>query len=79
LYSKPFGNFIALHTTEYRYKLFSYINDLVFDPFCGSGTTLIQAFKNSRRVVGVEIDAKYCELARNRIIQEIGSIDFVKK
>ena len=60
-------------------KLFSYVNDLVFDPFCGSGTTLVEAFKNSRRVVGVDIDSKYCELARNRILQEIGSIDFIKR
>jgi len=60
-------------------KLFSYVNDLVFDPFCGSGTTLVEAFENSRRVVGVDIDSKYCELARNRILQEIGSIDFIKR
>ncbi len=52
-------------------KLFSYVDDLVFDPFCGSGTTLIEAYLNGRRGVGVEIDEKYCELAKRRIIKEI--------
>jgi site-specific DNA-methyltransferase (adenine-specific) len=51
-------------------KLFSYVNDLVFDPFCGSGTTLIEAALNNRRGVGVEIDEKYCELAKWRILSE---------
>ncbi len=57
-------------------KLFSFINDLVFDPFCGSGTTLIEAFINNRRSIGVELDSTYCELARDRITKEIGSIIF---
>jgi len=57
-------------------KLFSFVDDLVFDPFCGSGTTLIEAFNNNRRAVGVELDTAYCELARDRIMREIGSIFF---
>jgi site-specific DNA-methyltransferase (adenine-specific) len=48
-------------------KLFSYVNDVVFDPFCGSGTTLLEAYRNQRRGVGVEIDEGYCALARKRI------------
>lgn len=56
-------------------KLFSYVDDLVFDPFCGSGTTLIEAYLNQRRGVGLEIDEKYCELAKQRIIKEIGEIE----
>jgi len=54
-------------------KLFSYVNDLVFDPFCGSGTTLIEAIANNRRAIGVEIDTNYCQLARNRVLTELGS------
>lgn len=50
-------------------KLFSYINDVIFDPFCGSGTTLIEAYLNKRQAVGVELDESYCELAKNRIIK----------
>ncbi|MYE90158.1 site-specific DNA-methyltransferase [Candidatus Poribacteria bacterium] len=48
-------------------KLFSYVGDVVFDPFLGSGTTLIEAQNNDRFGVGVEIDRGYCELAQKRI------------
>jgi site-specific DNA-methyltransferase (adenine-specific) len=51
-------------------KLFSFINDIVFDPFVGSGTTLITANNLNRFSVGLEIDLKYCELAKKRIINE---------
>ncbi len=51
-------------------KLFSFVGDTVFDPFAGSGTTLIEALANNRRGVGVEIDRSYCELAQNRLLQE---------
>lgn len=53
-------------------KLFSYPGDVVFDPFCGSGTTLLEAFNNHRKGIGVEIDPKYAELARERLLAEIG-------
>ncbi len=51
-------------------KLFSFVDDLVFDPFAGSGTTLIAANNTNRYSVGLEIDIKYCELAKQRIINE---------
>lgn len=51
-------------------KLFSYLGDIVFDPFCGSGTTLIEAQNNNRFSIGVDIDISYCELAKNRILKE---------
>lgn len=48
-------------------KLFSYINDMVCDPFNGSGTTMIEAFVNNRQFIGLEIDREYCSLSMNRI------------
>lgn len=51
-------------------KLFSFVDDVVFDPFAGSGTTLIAANNTKRFSVGLEIDLQYCELAKQRIIQE---------
>ena len=59
-------------------KLFSYQNDLVFDPFVGSGTTLLVAQNLERRSIGVELDLDYCKLAKNRILKETRSIDFKK-
>lgn len=48
-------------------KLFSYIEDIVLDPFLGSGSTLIAAHKTGRKSIGIDIDLGYCELAKNRI------------
>ena len=38
--------------------------DMVYDPFAGSGTTLVVAERLRRRSVGTEIDAKYCDMIR---------------
>lgn len=42
-------------------------NDLVFIPFVGSGSEIISAVKNNRRVIGCEIDKDYYIQATNRI------------
>ncbi|MCL1893598.1 MAG: site-specific DNA-methyltransferase [Holophagaceae bacterium] len=55
-------------------KLFSYEGDVVFDPFMGSGTTLIEAELHGRIGIGVEIDEKYCELAFQRLQKEAGGL-----
>lgn len=57
-------------------KLFSYVNDIVFDPFVGSGTTVIEAVNNNRIGIGLDIDDKYCILAKNRIFSEVKTITF---
>ena len=51
-------------------KLFSFVGDTVLDPFLGSGTTLIACSLLNRKGIGVEIDKKYCEIARKRLIEE---------
>lgn len=48
-------------------KLFSFKEDIVLDPFMGSGTTAIAALKNSRHFVGYEISQTYLDIANNRI------------
>lgn len=51
-------------------KLFSYVEDIVLDPFVGSGTTLIAAVETNRKGTGVEINEKYCQIAKKRLIKE---------
>jgi len=48
-------------------KMFSFVGDLVLDPFLGSGTTMIACLQTNRKGIGVDIDKKYCELAVKRL------------
>jgi len=48
-------------------KSASNFNDIVLDPFMGSGTTAIVALGLQRQVIGFEIRADYCEIVANRI------------
>lgn len=52
-------------------KMFSFVEDVVFDPFMGSGTTLVACKQRHRIGIGVEIDRSYCEIAKERV-QSIG-------
>jgi site-specific DNA-methyltransferase (adenine-specific) len=62
------------HPTQKPEKLLAKIilassnkNDLVFDPFLGSGTTAVTAKKLGRNFVGVEVDEYYCCAAEKRL------------
>ena len=48
-------------------QLYSFIDDIILDPFMGSGTTAISALKSERNFVGYEISSEYILLAENRI------------
>lgn len=46
-------------------------NDVILDPFLGSGTTA-KACKNlGRKCIGIEINPIYCETAKGRLLQEV--------
>jgi site-specific DNA-methyltransferase (adenine-specific) len=51
-------------------KLFSYVGDIVLDPFMGSGSTLVAASLCDRKGIGIEIDLHYSEIAVDRITNE---------
>jgi len=46
---------------------FSHPGDVVLDPFCGSGSTLLAAKLAGRNFLGIELDAHYCSVARDRL------------
>lgn len=50
-------------------KLFTQKDDIVLDPFIGSGTTAVAAKKNKRNFVGIDIEEKYCQISTDRIYQ----------
>lgn len=51
-------------------KLFTFVGDTVLDPFLGSGSTLIVCVLTGRKGIGIEIDRNYCEIAKQRLINE---------
>ena len=48
-------------------RLYSYVGDVVLDPFMGSGTTCVAAKELGRHYVGFDIKSDYCKLAEKRL------------
>jgi DNA modification methylase len=48
-------------------KILTYKNDVVLDPFAGSGTSLVAAEVLDRRWIGIELSPNYTEVARKRV------------
>lgn len=58
-------------------KLFTQPNDMVLDPFMGSGTTALAAIRLGRNFVGIDISKEYISLARKRTANEQISLPIV--
>lgn len=67
-----------LHPTAKNLDLFTELvidnsneGDIVFDPCMGSGTTGVACVNTNRRFIGIELDEKYYNIAKDRLIQVI--------
>ncbi len=80
-------NYEHLHPNQKPDSLFAWIvkywsfeNDLVLDPFIGSGTTAIACLNTNRQFIGIELSEKYYKIAEKRAKQVKTDIDksFIK-
>ena len=55
-------------------RMFSFTEDTVLDPFCGSGTTMVAALRTGRDSIGVEIDPEYCRMAARYLKAETSDL-----
>ncbi len=71
-----------IHPTQKPLSLFMWClqnhsqpTDLILDPFIGSGTTAIACIRTGRNFIGFEIDKHYCDIANQRIKEELAQQD----
>ena len=58
-------------------QLYTFKEEVILDPFCGSGTTCIAALRNGRHYLGYEINPDYVALAHKRIRENIGQLSLI--
>ncbi len=75
---QSFNTETGLHPTQKPLKLMKYLvstysnpRDIVLDPYCGSGTTLLAAKELNRRWIGNDLSPEYCEIAKGRLTQGV--------
>jgi site-specific DNA-methyltransferase (adenine-specific) len=56
---------------EQLIRLYTFEDDLVLDPFMGSGSTLVAAAALGRRYVGYDLDPSYVEISRQRVSEAV--------
>lgn len=76
--SESGGGFKRFHPTQKNLKMIEYIlkihtneNDMILDPFMGSGTTGVACKNLNRKFIGIELSKEYFEIAKERIDERI--------
>ena len=59
-----------IEVADWFIKNFTKTNELILDPFLGTGTTGVSALKNNREFIGIEISKEYYDYAKQRIETE---------
>ncbi len=54
-------------------ELYTFVDDVVLDPFCGSGSTCIAAAHSKRDYIGYELKKEYVDLAEKRLDADVGN------
>ena len=57
----------ALEVFEWCVKEFSNEDDIILDPYIGTGTTAVAALKNNRQFIGYELEKEYYNIALRRL------------
>lgn len=77
-YSVASGRDFSYHPCQKPVGLMRYlirqltdVEDVILDPCCGSGSTLVAAVSEGRRAIGIECDLNYVEVARRRMSRRI--------
>ncbi|RZB37737.1 MAG: hypothetical protein SRB2_00839 [Desulfobacteraceae bacterium Eth-SRB2] len=55
-------------------RMFSFHDDTVLDPFCGTGTTMIAALRYGRNSIGIDIDPEYCRMTAQYLKKESSNL-----
>jgi len=73
-----------LHPAKYPEELvkefisfFTKEGDIVFDPFLGTGSTLVASMESGRKGIGIELSEKYAKISRERVENELDCTQFV--
>lgn len=56
-------------------RLYTFADDLILDPFMGSGSSLVAAAKLGRRYIGYDLDPTFVAIARHRVAQECEAVE----
>ena len=60
-------------------ELYTYRDDVILDPFAGSGSTAVAALRTDRHYIGYEIDSSYIEIANRRVDEEHKELSRLRK